>query len=490
MDAGTSSRRTARAVAARRGSATVFAAIALVMIVGLAAVILSVSYRHSGEASADVQANRAFFVAQAGVNQALNQLVAGAGAAIGSPDERVESPGGSYWVDFADNGDATRTLTAHGRAGLRERAIEVVVVVSGAGIYAHGLFAGNSSGAAGYTLELGGSGSQADSVLGDVYSGGDVDVAGDASVSGRIRAVGSASGNGADEAETGKRQPLPDIAGMSYEATAEIQVAAEFASGEERYERNDAGGSAWQLPEANPAHIFRKNPDDRSDETSSTFKDDYFLEDPYEDVSLDPRRDGSSPTGISLSGVGGEPGPSTNQKVFFVDGNLWIHNYKTFSFSLEHGEPNGVQITFVVKGNVYISDSFFYEDPRKDGVAFIAMKDPGVADSGNVYLGDPEFGTLKSMSAFLFAEEDFYDYNLDEDGSASVELYGNMTAGDHVLIERDYEVGNGPPQHSKLTIDFDERVASGELTLPGLPRSSGGNGEDYSILSWREVSAQ
>src|SRR5690606_32174287 len=99
---------------------------------------------------------------------------------------------------------------------------------------------------------------------------------------------------------------------------------------------------------------------------------------------------------------------------------------------------------------------------------FIAMKDPKVEDSGNVYFGDPVFGTLKQMNAFMYAENNFYDLNLDASGSAQVLLHGNMTAGNHVEIDRDYG-----PKHTKLTVDFDDRIATGQLEMPSLPSASG-----------------
>jgi hypothetical protein len=479
---------------ARRGSATFFAGVALVMVVGLAVVILSVSYRHSGETTAEVQENRAFFVAQAGVQHALNRIGAGDQTPIGFKDERIPFSGGSYWVDVIDNGDATRTVNSYGRMGLKSCAIEVVLRMQAGGIYHNGLFAGNSSADPDYTLELGGSGAQSDEVIGDVYSGGDVRISGDARVDGTIRSYGTAEGNGSSSAETGRKQPIPDIAGMNYEVTADVKVADEFATGGATFENNAAGGSAWQLAETNPAHIFRKNPDNRSSVTSTTAKDDYFLEDPYENINLDPDRDGSDPTEITLSGISGEPGTSSNQKVFFIDGNLWLHNKSTYSFKFAHEDSAGIQVTFVVKGNIYLCDSIYYENSTKDGLAFIAMKDPDEPDSGNVYLGDPDFGTLRTMEAFLYAEEDFYDVNLDASGSMNVELLGNMTAGDHVLITRDFDTGtvvDGLPviQHSKLKIDWDDRIATGELDMPGLPESRVTEENAYEVLSWREVPA-
>ncbi len=484
-----------QAPGARRGNATVLAVMILFVIGSLAAVVLTVTQRHSAEVSALTDQNRAFFVAQAGVNEVLAQLEAGdlelkegEELLIGNQDEPLQVSGGRYWVEVERDEDSVFTLTAQARAGLQERAIEVVVEQLTIGVYRNGIFAGNSSNDPAYTLELGGSLIQADQVYGDVYSGGDVEVDGDAEVFGTIRALGSVTGKGSVSAETGKKQGIPDIAGMNYATTADILVAKEFAD-DEKYESNAAGGSAWQVGESNPAHIFRKNPSDRTSETTGTAKDDYFLEDPYEPLRSDSKSDGSDAYPITLSGIDGESGKDSNRKVFFIDGNLWIHNTKTMSFKFANHEANGVQVTFVVKGNIYISDNLYYSNNSTDGVAFIAMKDSGVPDSGNIFFGDPRFGTLERMYAYLYAENNFHDVNLSATGSARVELYGNMTAGNQVKIKRDYATtvdGKTVLQHSKLAVDFDERVANGELLLPGLPRAAADAEGKFEVLSWRE----
>jgi hypothetical protein len=472
---------------ARRGNATVVSVIVLFVIGSLAGVVLSVSHRHSAEVNALADQNRAFFVAQTGVNQAVAALEEGDSDPLGSAENPVQDPSGHYWVEIQDHGDSTLTIVSHARAGLQEKVIEAVVERQEEGVYRNGIFAGNSSGDPSYVLDLSGRLAQADQVHGDVYSGGSVAVRQDAQVLGTIRAVHNVTGNGSSSAETGKRQAIPDLAGMAYESTADVKVASEFATGGAAYAWDDAGGSAWQLPEANPAHIFRKNPSDRARETGGTVKDDYFLEDPYETVGSDAASDGTNAFGITLSGVSGEPGASSNRKVFFIDGNLWIHNYKTMSLKFQHGAGSGIQVTFVVKGNLYISDNLFYSNNAKDGVAFVAMKDAAVSDSGNIYFGDPSFGTLERMYAYLYAENDFLDVNLSATGSAKVELYGNMTAGNQVRINRDAPVKPGVTQHSKLLVDFDERLAEGNLDMPGLPRASAEDSSVFEVLSWREV---
>ncbi len=275
----------------------------------------------------------------------------------------------------------------------------------------------------------------------------------------------------------GKSAPIPDIAGMNYETYNDVDVAAEFAAA--TWASDSLGGSAWQLPLTNPAHIFRKNPDDRSDETSGTVKDDFFLEDPTQPTeSFD---DGHI---LQLTDDGGDPTKDGTDKLYFVDGNLWVHNTKLLSMKLAH--PDGVRVTFVVKGDIYFSDNVLLEDKETEGIAFIAIKDAALPGSGNVYFGDPRYGTLEEMNCYLYAENNFYDNNLDADGSKTVKVYGNMTAGNKVDIQRDFVKADGSIEHSKLTVEFDPRVSDGSLVLPGLP-TSGGTASGVEVLFWREL---
>jgi hypothetical protein len=477
------------------------AVLSMLVIGSLVGMVLTVAHRHSGEVKALADQNRAFFAAQSGLNEAVAQLegevleldAEGDEAWVGTDEDPLEIGGGTAQVRVERTSDVLYTLTAQARAGLQDVALEQVLRRLEEGVYRNAIFAGNSSGDPDYELELGGRLSQADRVYGDVYSGGGVTVGGDAEVMGTIRAMDGVTGKGSSSAEIGKQQAIPDIAGMDYAHTADIDVAQEFSDGSPKYESNAAGGSAWQLGESNPAHIFRKNPSDRTSEINGTAKDDYFLEDPYEPMRRDSASDGTNAYPITLSGVSGESGKDSNQKVFYIDGNLWIHNYQTMSLQFAHSDPGGLQVTFVVKGNIYISDNLFYSNKSKDGVAFVAMKDPSVADSGNIYFGDPKFGTLERMYAYLYAENNFHDVNLSATGSAKVELFGNMTAGNQVKIRRDYTTTvDGLPsvQHSRLIVDFDERIANGELVMPGLPRTPAGSGASFETLSWREVAKE
>jgi len=229
----------------------------------------------------------------------------------------------------------------------------------------------------------------------------------------------------------------------------------------------------------NPAHIFRKNPTDRTYSKISG-KHDYFLEDP---------KDSTWSSSISISNPGGSPSsltmrylnvkPNGNNKVYYVDGNVYIHHPACHMFMFRNA---GIKMTIVANGNITFSDEFYYNSGQSSGananqlrqggksnpmdtVAFIAIKDPGVSDSGNIYLGDQQFGTGGDIHAFLYAENDFVDNNLDTSGQPFLSIFGNMSAGNHVLLNR----GGGTGARTRLDITLDERIRDRNQVPPGLP---------------------
>jgi hypothetical protein len=328
-------------------------------------------------------------------------------------------------------------------------------------------------------MKFGGTGTQADKITGNIYSGGNVLINGTAMINGSIRANGTITGG---TGTTGQTLPIPDIAGMNYATNHDYNVKNLFASTSAQYKAHSGlGGKAWQLPESSPAHIFRKNPDDRASNINATAKDDYFLEDPYETVNTSNVVAPANGTHITLSGHDSNPGSNGSHKVYYIDGNLWIHNNNIYSFTLFNSGSDPAQVTFVVKGNIYISDNILYQANSQHGLAMIAIKDSKYTDSGNIYFGDPSFGTLERMDAFMYAENNFLDNNLSASGSAKVTVNGNMTAGNQVKINRDWGT-----QHSKLTVNFDDRITTGTIVLPGLPNSAGA-GPSWTVRSWREV---
>lgn len=451
-----------------RGAALYFALVIGVSLMGMSAIMVETSSMTSAENQVSRKQAIRLQIAEAAVRRGLYDLNTGGTGTLGSAQAPVAFGQGAFWTTTTDNGDGTYTIVGRGRYGDDHRAISAVVQDAG-GVFHHAVFAGNDSNDPTYQMDFSGNGSQADVVDGDVYSGNDLVVAGDATVTGTARASGSISGM---PGESGVTQPIPDIQGMGYESNHGIDVAHEFNQyGYWNYD--NAGGYAYQMSSSRASHIFRKNPTDRSIEVNSTVKDDYFLEDPYRAVRVDRNQNGSDPYFATMTS-------SSNDQVFFIDGNLWIHNKRTYSIKL--AASGGARVTFVVKGNVYVSDNLFVNGGNNGGVAFIAMKDSAVADSGNIYFGDPVFGTLRRMNAFMYAEGNFHDNNLDSSGSSNVELNGIMSAGNHVDINRTWSNG----QHSQLEVNFDSRIKDGTLNLPGLPTSTAAN-SGYSIISWHEV---
>ncbi|MBK7877601.1 MAG: pilus assembly PilX N-terminal domain-containing protein [Planctomycetes bacterium] len=462
---------------ARRGNALLMSLISIVALTGIAGAILGASMASKKEVGSAVDRTEALYAAESGVSAVLAQLTASRTPSLGTEASPTTFGGGAYW-GTAVNNSGTWTITSVGRKGNVTRAVQAVIAAPSGGVYDNAIFAGNSSNNPAYTMNFGGTGSQADRVVGDMYSGNSITFTGTATVDGIPRAFRSFTGPSgailpdasgrARSAILGGTQPIPDLASMNYPSTAHVNVNTAFASA--TYASSAQGGSAYQLPKTNRAHIFRKNPSDRRSNTSTTVKDDFFLEDPYQPLRTDAASNGADCNLIqlnnpSLSGYGTQSG---NKIVYYIDGNLWIHNNSTMSFKIKHGETSGVQVTFVVKGNLYISDNIFYDNTTKDGIAFITLKDPAVTDSGNIYFGDPSFGTLNRMDSFMYAENNFIDNNLDASGSLQITVNGNMTAGNQVAINRD-----SGGRHTKMTVNQDRRIAAGTLAMPGLPRQSG-----------------
>lgn len=478
--------------ASLRGSALLITMIAVIALAGISGAILAVAAASKHEVGGAIERTRALYAAEAGVSQALGQLTAKQVVSLGCASQATAFADGGFWGTALDNKNGTWTVTSVGHSHATQRAIEAVVAKSGGGVFQNALFAGNSSGDPLYTMKFGGKTTQADVVKGNIYSGKNMSFSDNATVNGVPRAAGKITTqpgsivadapNTPAKAEEGVTQPIPDIAGAKYEINNDVDVAKSFKTA--TYKSGTPGGKAYELPQSDPAHIFRMNPSDRTANTSLTAKNDYFLEDPYETMHSDSKEDGSDPYPVKINDpkASGKYGTvDGNKKVYFIDGNLWIHNLHSMSLQLNYNEPEGMQVTFVVKGNIYMSDNLYYKNKSKDGLALIAMKDSAVTDSGNIYFGDPSFGTLNNMDAFMYAEKNFYDNNLDASGSLKIVINGNMSAGNQVAINRDYGT-----KHTKMTVNFDDRISSGAIGLPGLPNQSG-TSASFSVTVWREV---
>ena len=329
---------------------------------------------------------------------------------------------------------------------------------------------------------------------GDVIATGNIDVHDDASISGDIQ-------SGAE-----RRDP-PNLRDMEYEVNNTHNVSQIFA---------DEGVSKGRLSKDNELYdVIEVNPSDRSTECDATVGDDYFLEPSHISGGGD---ESSATTPLSLG----------NNRVYYVDGNVWIHNKVAYGFLL-----NG-NATIVATGNIYICDNTKYANDKSllGLVALGKYNDAGqLVSGGNVYFGDPRYGTMRTVSALMFAANDFL-YNTDavsgkaEEPTSGFSVYGNFAAMNQVSVHRDWydaviegggwgsshteprpayydpETGQwldltdgsvlssseiDTLRHYQMKVDYDARVRDLGTQPPGLPKGAGTifNG----VVRWEEISA-
>jgi hypothetical protein len=495
----------------RRGSALLICTIVTLVIVSISGAYVTVSQASARQTANAMFGLQALYTAEAGIAAYLRDIREGrtgttSGQFGNGQFQTVVVLRGKNGVVTADPQEATfiQVETTGTYSGMSRR-VQVILSRQMGGPWFFALYAGNSSNDPNYTLTLGGKktnkSDQADKVWGDVYSGGNLSTSGDAQMlnlkgngpSDLVMFAGSYNSGSSQGSNPNSDQGTmnnPDLAGMNYEARTKsgdplfVDVAAQLDQYGKRGKANDVngksgddGGFATQIVDENiESHIFRRNPENRTSLTSGTVKNDYFLEDPTQPIRTDPNINGTDAYKVRIS-------PNGNQRVYFVDGNLWVNHLDVYSLKFKYPERDGIQVTFVVKGNVYLGDNLYYNNINKDSVAFIALKDPAVADSGNVYFGDPIYGTTERFESFLYAENNFYDNNIGTSGSMSTNIYGNMSAGNQILIDR--TLSNG--QYAKLTVQFDERIRTGEYVPPGLPDTSSTDDGAWTLASWRRL---
>lgn len=321
-------------------------------------------------------------------------------------------------------------------------------------------------------------------------------------------------------AATGYDAPIdaPDLLHMYYgvSRTAEQPAGALSRWGNDVAVTASDYGTAKAITDVNrPEHIFVRNPP-TSGSVSSGGKtingrgytsvyttngvkiDDYFLEDPadstYNSSDTSKEIDGTVQTAPMYVNVQ----PSANVKLYYVDGNVYLHS--PTAYSLRFRQP-GTRITIVAKGNITISDEFYYnadyaagltrsdinssivKNPS-DALCLIALKNTTCTNSGNIYIGDAVYGTGGSIHAMLYAENDFIDNNINSSDQAFISIFGNMTAGNKIRINREEA---GATYRTRLDVTLDERIRNGSIVVPGLPHPVGTQRRVSVTTAWQLV---
>jgi hypothetical protein len=478
-------------ITGQRGSALIVVLAASLIIAGAGYGFLLTVTTESHAQRQRTEHAKAIYTAEAGAADAVSNVIPNMDpdvttATLGSEEEPIAFGGGAYRVSISAEEDDTYTVVSQAKYGQED-----VTIVSRWGREYHPLrdyaiYSGNRTEAAN-DLVLSGSGSSRDIINGKVYVTGNLELAGQSEVHGKAVATGAITGNPVDgpAIEDAPKVDPPDLKAMKYDEIADFKIDAATTF--------DYRG---RIPASDPRHIFVKEfRSDLAGDVGFEFDNtNYFFGDPWEGSNIDE---------VSVSAAG-------NNKVYFVDGNLWIEPQGQVS-RLIKSPLNGTQITIVVRGNIYFADTLSYDDVDKDAILFIALTDgesfrdqngnnqydPGEPilhddgdglyqgpreGSGNIFFGDPNGGPLGHVHGYMYADNYFQDHVLDgPDGRPlPFEVTGFMSAGEQVQIKRDFG-----GDHAKMKVNFDSRVVDGKVTVPGFPEkeSAGALG----LLSWRLV---
>jgi hypothetical protein len=499
----------------RKGLALVAVVVCVLIFTILGLSILSMVNNEIILAQGVVNKNKAFYLAEAGVEVFSAKLNKGQSANIGE----TALGDGSYRVDFYSAADPPYAI-ATGEAGGQEKRIKVTATFL-APPYECGIYAGGLS-KEDWTLMLRGQGSPVstghesevggkDIVNGNIFVDGDValyqessikpplapnpfELKGDVEATGDVNLYDSASVSGTIR-EGVEPYITPDLVGMNYAVNNTHNVAQIFA---------DAGVTQGNLPVGNPLRdIFVKNPNDRSSECGSTTGDDYFLE-PVNVSGGGTYKDATTPLHLG------------NNRVYYVDGNVWIHHKVTYGFLMDG------KVTIVTTGNIHICDNTQYAD-SDSMLGLVALgkynEDGDLVSGGNIYFGDPRYGTTYVVSGMMFAAHDFL-YNTDAVSRSTAEpesgftVNGSFAALNKVSVERDwYTSGNTPRparfdsvtnqwvdsetgviltsteigtlRHYQMIVNYDDRVRTQKTQPPGLPRGKGTIFEG--LTKWEEL---
>jgi len=469
-----------------------------------------------------INRTKAFYLAEAGISKLATRLQNNEFGNI----ENTPLGEGSFRVEIYTDGNELPYAISTGKVRGEEKRIRVGVSFLAAP-YEHSIYAGNtglenwffvlrgegdpqSTGSFGSQREVGGS----DTVNGNIHIHGDItlceessinpaplpntyELNGDVDSTGNVNILDSASVSGEIE-EHIDRTDSPDLAGMNYATNNTHSVSQMF---------EDEDIESGYLPKDHELYnVVVKNPADRAEECASTAGDDYFFEPKTITGWGASQKDATTPLNLG------------EDRIYYVEGNVWVHSKTTYGFLV-----NG-KATIVATRNIHICDNIKYANSQTL-LGMVALGEYNnqneLINGGNVYFGDPRYGTTYTVSALMFAANNFL-YNTDSvTGSAEEPLtgfsvYGNLTGLNHIAIYRDWyddqQTGQAMPayfdcstgqwisikngtaltsteintlRHYQMIVSYDDRIRTKDTQPPGLPKGAGNIFAE--LTSWEEL---
>jgi hypothetical protein len=503
--------------AKRTGLALLLVLVIILILILLGFAVLTQSDQESILGRIDSDKNKAFYLAEAGLAKMAERLQ---NPITGELSEVIEGTleGGSYRVEI-DTNVSPCYVTSTGISRNIQKRVRVRASFL-APPFENAVCSMNQSATA-YNFQLRGTGnptstgsgekSGKDKINGNLFINGNAylyeqslvgpapapntwNLAGDLDATGTISVAATASVAGSQNSSA----DLPSefsLIDMDYANNNSYDVSQEFS-----------GISSGRLPVGDPLrNVFIKNPSDRNAECASTTSNDYFFE---------------PSSGFIEGSWNTAPTPlhAGDNLIYYIDGDLWVHSKNdTFGFNMDG------KVTIVVTGNIHICDNLKYADPNSNALGLIALgKYDGTGNlisGGNIYFGDPAYGTMYMCSAMMFAANNFL-YNTASTGSSLVEpksgfiVNGCFAAQNQVSINRDwytsgmtarpavYNPSTGKwvdaltgtaltalqkagMRHYQMIVNYDSKVRNAETQPPGLPK--GGTKIFAGFLNWEEI---
>jgi type II secretory pathway pseudopilin PulG len=506
-----------------KGFVLIAVIVAVVIFAITAMAVLTLAQQEVTLSRVDEDKAAAFYLAEAGLAKMQEKLQKPFKDDINSAIEESLETG--YFKVELDTSKNPCYVTATGTSGNINEKVRVQVTFL-APPFEHAIYAMNSDESdwdfqlrgKGNPVSSGHSGTESggkDKVNGDIFINGDAylfeessvnpapapnpwESKGDVGATGDIHVQDSANISG-DANPHSEHPDLVDLEAMDYEHNNTHNVAQIF---------DDAGVSSGYLPNGNDLRdVFVKNPSDRTTECATTSGNDYFFE-PSGGIVAGTAKDGSTPINVG------------DNRVYYIDGDLWIHNKETYGFNMKG------KVTIVATGNIHICDNVEY----KDSASMLGLVALGKYDSsgnlisgGNIFFGDPRYGTMYVVSGMMFAAKDFL-YNTDHisrkvgEPTSGFTVNGNFAAMGDVSVERDwYSAGSGSGstakparynpntgqwedaetgvalnstqinsiRHYQMIVNYDDRVRNVDTQPPGLPR--GGTKIYAGFSNWQQL---